>query len=448
MIGKKKTAQKPNAEKNRQPVNNTRGNAPQNGASRNANPAKNTPSRTSGGPRNMPRNSQNQPNNRVSPSRPNSPNSAQSKVPADKNAQIRSGANAQKPVQKGSVKGKKRFSLGKKPKKTAVSPTNRQTVPTSSPNVQNRSAAVTQKPVNEQARRAADKAALAKNRTAVSEKKRPYRGGNYTLYFILAAIIVGIVMAVLSNTVLFKCGSIEVSGTTRYSSEEIIAASGVKTGENLLHIDAKKAEENVMNAFAFVDKVTVKKNYPTKILIEITEAQNWFALKQDGKTVVISRGGRVLGNISSSGLVVVKGFEAESLETGCRLNSAVEAKNKIIMEIFETAEKVGLKNITEVDITDRFSIKITIEDRIVLNIGSSSQLESKLRVGQRLIETEIGEDERVSVLLTNPEKVAVESLSHGQKPVQSTTEKPQSSAVSSSEQPPENPVPEQTSTSE
>ena len=246
MIGKKKTAQKPNAEKNRQPVNNTRGNAPQNGASRNANPAKNTPSRTSGGPRNMPRNSQNQPNNRVSPSRPNSPNSAQSNVSADKNAQIRSGANAQKPAQKGSVKGKKRFSLGKKPKKTAVSPTNRQTVPTSSPNVQNRSAAVTQKPVNEQARRAADKAALAKNRTAVSEKKRPYRGGNYTLYFILAAIIVGIVMAVLSNTVLFKCGSIEVSGTTRYSSEEIIAASGVKTGENLMHIDAKKAEENGM----------------------------------------------------------------------------------------------------------------------------------------------------------------------------------------------------------
>ena len=140
MIGKKKTAQKPNAENNRQPVNNTRGNAPQNGASRNANPAKNTPSRTSGSPRNMPRNSQNQPNKRVSPSRPNSPNSAQSKVPADKNAQIRSGANAQKPVQKGSVKGKKRFSLGKKPKKTAVSPTNRQTVPTSSPNAQNRPA--------------------------------------------------------------------------------------------------------------------------------------------------------------------------------------------------------------------------------------------------------------------------------------------------------------------
>ena len=208
----------------------------------------------------------------------------------------------------------------------------------------------------------------------------------------------------------------------------------MKTGENLLHIDAKKAENSVMNAFAFVDKVSVKKNYPTKIVIEITEAQNWFALNQDGKTVVISRGGRVLGNISADGLVVVKGLEAESLETGSQLNSTVDAKNKIIMEIFETAEKVGLANVTEIDLTDRFSIKITVENRIILNIGSSVQLESKLRVGQALIEKEIAADERVSVLLTNPEKVAVESLSHNQKPVQSSSQKPEKT-----ESTPENP---------
>lgn len=310
--------------------------------------------------------------------------------------------------------------------------------PNSTANASNRPAAQPPKspakPVNEQARKAADRAALAKTRADVPEKKRPYRGGNYTLYFILAAIVVGIVMAILSNTVLFKCGSIEVTGTTRYTAEEIIASTGIKTGENLLHIDTKKAEESVMSAFAFVDKVSVKKNFPTKIVVEITEAQNWFALNQSGKTVVISRGGRVLGAIPSDGLVVVKGFEAESLDTGSKLSSTVDAKNKIIMEIFETAEKVGLANVTEIDLTDRFSIKITVDDRIVLNLGSSVQLESKVRVGQALIEKEISEDERVSVLLTNPEKVAVESLSHGQKPVQSSAEKPVQSETSDNEQ--------------
>lgn len=277
------------------------------------------------------------------------------------------------------------------------------------------------KPVPEQARKAADRATLAKTRT--EQPKRPYRGGNYTLYFILAAVVVGIVLAVLSNTVLFKCGTIEVSGATRYSADEIIAGSGVKTGDNLLHIDEKKAAESVMSTFAFVDNVQVKKYYPTKIVIEITEAVNWFALVQDGKTNVISRGERVLGELPADGLVVLKGFEAQSLEVGARLSSAVEAKNKVAEEIFNAAEKVGLEKMTEIDITDRFSIKITVDGRIVLNIGSSNQLESKLRVAQALIEKEIGEDERVSVLLTNPEKVAVESIQPERKPTSSSSDK-------------------------
>ena len=422
MIGKKKPAQKPSAPKNRQSAQQSGSRSVQNGAARGSNPVKNPPVRNSQNPQNPSKNPQ---NNRVSQNRVN---------PAP-NRDERGSANLAKTPQNGSASGKKRLGFGKKSKKSAQVPTNRKPAPSG----QNRPVGAQSprspaKPVNEQARRAADRAAQAKTRPEAQEKKRPYRGGNYTLYFILAAIVIGIVMAILSNTVLFKCGSIEVTGVSRYSADEIIAASGVKTGENLLHIDAKKAENSVMSAFAFVDKVSVKKNYPTKIVIEITEAQNWFALNQDGKTVVISRGGRVLGNISADGLVVVKGFEAESLETGSQLNSTVDAKNKIIMEIFETAEKVGLANVTEIDLTDRFSIKITVENRIILNIGSSVQLESKLRVGQALIEKEIAADERVSVLLTNPEKVAVESLSHNQKPVQSSSQKPEKT-----ESTPENP---------
>ena len=432
MIGKKKSAQKPSAAKSQNSAETSRKSAPQScsrsiekGAASSSS-SKKPPVKSAQNPQNLSKNS----NNRVSQNRANpAPN--------------RDTRGTSKPAQSGLANGKSLLGKkSKKAKKSAKASVNGQNAarvsPNSTANASNRPAAQPPKspakPVNEQARKAADRAALAKTRADVPEKKRPYRGGNYTLYFILAAIVVGIVMAILSNTVLFKCGSIEVTGTTRYTAEEIIASTGIKTGENLLHIDTKKAEESVMNAFAFVDKVSVKKNFPTKIVVEITEAQNWFALNQSGKTVVISRGGRVLGAIPADGLVVVKGFEAESLDTGSQLSSTVDAKNKIIMEIFETAEKVGLANVTEIDLTDRFSIKITVDDRIVLNLGSSVQLESKLRVGQALIEKEISEDERVSVLLTNPEKVAVESLSHGQKPVQSSAEKPVQSETSDNEQ--------------
>lgn len=335
--------------------------------------------------------------------------------PASQSVMTNNSAGA--PAQKNAPKPASRKSLFKKRGKKPASAQGRP-----APNVQK-----PLKPVPEQARRAADKATLAKTRT--EQPKRPYRGGNYTLYFILAAIVVGVVMAILSNTVLFKCSSIEVAGTTRYSAEEIIAAAGVKTGDNLLHVNADKAAENVMNAFAFVDKAEVKKNYPTKLVIEITEAVNWFALVQDGKTNVISRGGKVLGALPTDGLVVVKGFEAQSLEVGTHLASKVEAKNKIAAEIFAAADKVGLQQMTEIDMTDRFSIKITVENRIVLNIGPITQLESKLRVAQAVIEKKIGEEERVSVILTNPERVAVETLRNEKNPVSSSKSDKQTSEI-------------------
>ena len=293
------------------------------------------------------------------------------------------------------------------------------------------------KPVNPQARKAVDKAALEKQSAAV--KKRPYRGGNYTLYFVLFGIIAAVVLIILANTVLFKCGSIEVIGTSRYTAEEITASAGIKTGDNLLHINTKKAEENIIKNFAFVDKVAVKKAFPSKIQIEITEAANWFAIKQDNKIHVVSRGRRILGQISAKDLVVVNGFEAESVEVGSYIKSKVEAKNEIPDMIFETAEKVGFKGITEIDITDRFSIKISLGGRIILNLGPSTQLESKLRVAQALIEQQIGEDEQVVILLTNPERPAVDNLNPAPSPADKPDEPGSSSEpTESSSEPSEN----------
>ena len=367
-----------------------------------------------------------------------------------RNGLLKSGGKA--PAQRKTAPNNERNGLLKNGGKVpANAPAQRKTAPNNAqnglPKNGGKTPANAPKPVPEQARRAADKAALAKTRT--EQQKRPYRGGNYTLYFILAAIVVGIVLAVLSNTVLFKCGTIEVTGTTRYSADEIISSAGIKIGDNLLHINAEKAAENVMNTFAFVDNAEVKKYYPTKIVVEITEAVNWFALVQDGKTNVISRGGKILGSIPADGLVTVKGYEAKSLDVGSKLSSNVDAKNKIVAQIFDTAEKVGLEKMTEIDLTDRFSLKVTVDNRIILNLGASTQLESKLLVAQALIEKkEIGEDERVSVLLTNPEKPAVENLQQVHKPVSSSSDKLSSdnSAVSSdnpTEIPPENPQIEQ-----
>lgn len=268
-------------------------------------------------------------------------------------------------------------------------------------------------PINPHSSRAVKKAMNARN---FNLPKRRRRAGNYILYYLMAGVVIIIVFVILANTLLFNCSSIEAEGFERYSAEEIAAASGITKGENLLHIDAAKAEENIVSSLAYIDMAKVTKKYPTRIIITVTEAEKWFCVYQDGITAAVSRGGKILEHCAANGLVTVKGFEAESIEVGERLKSAIDGKNNAPAEILTAAEKAGLSKITEIDLTDRFNIKILYDGRITLEIGNITDIESKLTVGAAIIKEEISPTEEVVILLTNPEVVAVRNKNIEQKP--------------------------------
>lgn len=270
-------------------------------------------------------------------------------------------------------------------------------------------------------------------------KRKRVRGGNYTLYYLLAGIIVVIALIILSNTVFFKCTGIDVTGNTSYNADEIISAGGVKTGDNLFRISKAKVRENIINSLAYIDDAEVSKSFPTTLKIKVSEAEKQYCLVASGTSVVISRKGKILEHYSSSDLPVVIGYDPETTETGKWLTSKVDGKNEIPEMIFAAAEKTGLKNITQIDMKDKFSVKVTVENRVILSLGSVEELESKFRVAVKLIETELGKDEYVTLLLTNPEKVPVQNNSI---PTQNTSVSSSSTATSSMSNPEEPEEPE------
>lgn len=299
-------------------------------------------------------------------------------------------------------------------------------------------------PMDPKAQRAVSRAMSSKS---APKRKRRYRGGNYILYYILAAIVVVIVMIVLSNTVLFRCNEIEVSGNVRYTAEEIIKCTALKTGDNLLHADVTGAANNIVKSLAYIDSAKVERSFPTKFTIAVSEAERWYGVKQNGVIAVVSRKGKIIEQGNADGLVVVKGYDAESIETGTWLKSKTDGKNDIPEIIFTAAEKAGLDKINEVDMTDRFSVKMTVDNRIVLELGPAVNVESKLRVAQALIKNELGKEESVTIILTNPEKVAVRNnpSSSAVKPSgpsssNPVTSEPVTGETSSSEESPEEPI--------
>ncbi len=249
----------------------------------------------------------------------------------------------------------------------------------------------------------------AMNSKSAPRKKRRRRYGSYILYYLLAGVIVVIVFIILANTLLFNCSSFEVEGSVRYTDEEIVGKCGINIGDNLLHIDTKKAEEALVGSLAYIDMAQVSKVFPTKIKITITEAEKWFCVEQDGVTAAVSRGGKIVEHTSPGNLPVIIGFEAQTMETGSMLASNVHEKDNIPSEILNAAEDAGIDKINSIDITDRFDISLSVDNRITLELGSVADVRAKFNAAKTVIE-QIASTEMVSILLTDPEKVAVSNI--------------------------------------
>ena len=236
---------------------------------------------------------------------------------------------------------------------------------------------------------------------SVKGRRRGSRGGNYIMYYILAAIIIIIVLTVLSNTVLFNCTSIEVEGNSRYTAEQIIAPSGLETGQNLLHIDSGDAEKRISAALTYIDMVDVSKVFPTKIKITVKEAEKWFLVSQDGVTAAVSRMGRIVELGSESGLPTIVGYDAVELTPGATLTSSENGKTQLPLQILEKAEHCGITGITRVDLTDRFDISVDCGDNITLQLGGIADIDSKFAVGAEVLQYE---QANVTINLKNPNK--------------------------------------------
>ena len=265
-----------------------------------------------------------------------------------------------------------------------------------------------------------------------ASKKRKNRGKNYILYYILAAAVVVVVLVVLANTVLFRLSDIEVTGNVRYLPENIIQGSELKTGENLLYIDEAKTAKNIVDKCLFVDEAEVRKSFPTKVIITVKEAEVCFVVSENGINAEVSRGGRVIeqtDNAEIDGVITLIGYEPESLELGAWLKSRNETKTDFPWEMLELIDKTDLNGVTEIDMTDRYSPKVSVDGgRIILNLGSATELESKFIVAKNLIEEQIGAEEKVVISLSNPEKPGVRPINDGIPTVPEQPEQPDGSA--------------------
>ena len=100
-------------------------------------------------------------------------------------------------------------------------------------------------------------------------------------------------MAALS--LFFKAEQIFVTGTSRYSQQQVLQASGIRQGGNLFLLNKHQAAASITEQLPYVESVRIRRQLPNALHIEITECAHPLALEQDGAVWLLNGSPLVTG---------------------------------------------------------------------------------------------------------------------------------------------------------
>ena len=200
------------------------------------------------------------------------------------------------------------------------------------------------------------------------------------LYMITVLLLTACVGVSLSATVFFNVTAIELSGSApQYTAGEIVAAGGVNKGDNLLKLNTDQIAEKIEDELIYVESADVQKKYPDAVTIDIKECRESYNIFFDNGILLTSSSGKIIANSAEAAesLPVIYGFNPTVLTPGQRIESSDSIKDdifKAFSEIMNT--ELGIP-ITSIDMSDKYNIVVTFDERIEFSMGNWNEFSYK-----------------------------------------------------------------------
>lgn len=242
---------------------------------------------------------------------------------------------------------------------------------------------------------------------------------NRRILTIFCTVLVALlVVVVLSTTVLFNITNIKVAKTGAiYSANEIISASGLNNGDNMVRTDFDKVCERIEKNLPYVLEAIVTKKLSGEVTISIKDTTAAIFIEASQGYAVADINGKVLEILEEvpeeANFMVIRTSNALEAVPGEIFSFADEEEKALYDELVKQLKTLGIfENITAIDISDRSSIKLEYQNRLRLLLGSVDELEVKLKGGLETIKAEDSKDPTTvaEINLTIPKKVFVNPL--------------------------------------
>ena len=202
--------------------------------------------------------------------------------------------------------------------------------------------------------------------------------------------VAGLLLLILP---MFRVKSIKVEGSTYYTDEQIIEASGIKIGDELFAIGTKDEIRKRIwkwDTNRYIDAVGVKRGF-SSVTIIVSPPQNLMYTEFNGKYYMIDRGFRVLREGTSesdfAGLPRVELPTVCALSVGSTLTFEEGADLSYVGTLLDTLETAELLDrVTALDVTSKFRLSYRTEDGCRVDLGKAGELSAKLALAEEIID--------------------------------------------------------------
>lgn len=231
------------------------------------------------------------------------------------------------------------------------------------------------------------------NRSRVKKRRRKRR---LRLGIILVVLVACGVFAVLSLTTLFRVETFTVSGDLgAYTKEQIIDACGIASGTNLFSADTDGASARITAQLPYIRTATVRVRLPDQVAIAVTQSQSAAVIETNLGCFEIDDAHKLLVQTDAGRTgQVFCGVQLSGAQLGQTAQYTDPNAAGILSAIADGLRDAEMDDVQYVDVTDLYAVRIQMNDLLTIKLGSTADLQKKLRFARYVIDHKLDPTQR------------------------------------------------------
>lgn len=238
---------------------------------------------------------------------------------------------------------------------------------------------------------------IKKNLPAADQRIIKIRRRRKAIVISAAAAVILIITFSLIYGLLFRIKgfTIKYAEAVPYTEEEISEALSPFIGKNLFRINSENVSRSLEKKMPYIDNVKVARKLPWTLVVTVDKSDEVFAVELNEGMYAITNGNLKVLEINTNipkGAIMVQGRITTGYEVGeeMRFSSTVgdDSIQKALIEIADTTVSDEITDITMVDIGNINGIYAIYDNRIVIRLGDTSNMSSKISLSKKAIDEE------------------------------------------------------------